>query len=88
MVIKLLLLPAVTCLFVLSLGLWPWPGAQLILASAAPTAVNTLLLSMELKGDAETAAECVFWTTLGSTISVSIILSLLRWAGGQQLPIP
>ncbi|MCA9186250.1 MAG: AEC family transporter [Pirellulaceae bacterium] len=81
MIIKLMVLPAVTAVTVWLLGLWPQPGAQLILASAGPTAINTLLLAVEVEGDAETAAESVFWTTLGSALTVAIILAILRGLG-------
>jgi len=80
--LKLLVMPAATAGFVWLLGLWPWPGAQLILASAGPTAVNTLLLTIELDGDAETAADCVFWTTLCCSATVTVVLSLILAAGG------
>lgn len=80
--LKLLILPAITMGLVLMLGLWPWPGAGIVLASAGPTAVNTMLLTIEQKGDVELAAECVFWTTLCSAITVTLILAFLRLAGG------
>lgn len=80
--LKLLILPAVTAAVVWALGLWPWPGAQLILASAGPTAVNTLLLTIELDGDAETAADCVFWTTLCCAVTVTAILTAILAMGG------
>ncbi|QNN22755.1 AEC family transporter [Planctomycetales bacterium ZRK34] len=82
MSLKLLIMPAVTAAIVWALGLWPWPGAQLILASAGPTAINTLLLTIELDGDAETAADCVFWTTLFCGITVTVVLSVLLALGG------
>lgn len=77
LLVKLIVMPLTTCVFVILLGLWPWPGAGLILAASAPTAVNTLLLTMELGGDAETAADIVFWTTVASSITVAIVLSIL-----------
>jgi hypothetical protein len=80
--LKLLILPAVTGVLVYAMGLWPWPGAQLILAAAAPTAINTLLLTLELKGDADTAADCVFWTTLVSSVSVTVVLAVVQVLGG------
>src|SRR5690606_39961969 len=52
MFIKLIALPAVTAAVVYFMGYWPWPGAQIVLAAAATTAVNTLLLTMEFDGDA------------------------------------
>ena len=74
--------PAITAGLVWALGLWPWPGAVLILASAAPTAINTLLLTVELEGDTETAADCVFWTTLASAGTVTVVLTILDAMGG------
>ena len=78
MVVKLLMLPVITLVAVRWLGLWPWPGIVVVLASAAPTAVNPLLLAMQLDGDADTLSDCVFWTTVFSSISVSIWLTLFR----------
>ncbi|MBI1372317.1 MAG: hypothetical protein GC159_06095 [Phycisphaera sp.] len=82
MLIKLAALPAATALTVWAMGLWPWPGAQLILAAAGPTAVNTLLLTVELDGDADTAADCVFWTTLACAVTVTVTLAILVALGG------
>ena len=80
--VKLLLLPAVTAGVVVAMGLWPWPGAALIVSAAGPTAVNTLLLTIEQKGDVELAAECVFWTTVLAAVTVTIVLALVKGAGG------
>ncbi len=77
MAIKLALVPAVTAAVCWVMGLWPWPAAQIVLGMAAPTAVNTLLLTLELDGDANLAADCVFWTTIASAVSVTAILMLL-----------
>jgi predicted permease len=81
--LKLFVLPAVMALICILLHLWPWPGAMLIVAAAGPTAVNTLLLAIEQKGDIELAAECVFWTTLLSGLSVTLILYLVTSLGGK-----
>jgi malate permease and related proteins len=86
LIVKLLALPAVTAAVVWGLGLWPWPGAQLVLAAAAPTAVNTLLLTLELEGDADTAADSVFWTTISSAATVTVVLSLILHYGGTPPP--
>lgn len=77
MLLKLLAVPAVTAGVCWALGLWPWPGAQITLGMAAPTAVNTLLLTLELDGDADLAADCVFWTTLASAITVTGVIMVL-----------
>jgi malate permease and related proteins len=82
MAAKLAVLPAATGLTVWLLGLWPLPGAVLVLASAAPTAVNTLLLTLELEGDADTAADCVFWTSLASAATVTAVLAIITALGG------
>ena len=79
---KLLALPAIAALVVWKLGLWPWPGAQLIVASAGPTAVNSIFLAIEQKGDIELAAECVFWTTLLAALTVTVILAIVIRLGG------
>ncbi len=64
--------------------IWPSGGPlagidtrYLILTAGTPTAVNTLLLTLELGGDADLAADCVFWTTLFSIASVAIWLLAL-----------
>jgi predicted permease len=81
MATKLLLLPATTAAVCWAFGIWPWPGAQLTIAAAAPTAVNTLIISLELDGDSRTAADCVFWTTIGSIFTVTCVLILVAEAG-------
>lgn len=61
-----------------ALDLWPWPAELLILTAAVPTAVNTLLLTLELDGDASLAADCVFWTTVLSCLTITGWLVVLR----------
>lgn len=84
--LKLLGLPAMAALVVWALGLWPWPGALIIVAAAGPTAVNTMLLAMEQGSDVELAAECVFWTTLLSAITVTGVLTAVIALGGHPPP--
>ncbi len=60
--------------------LWPWPAELLILSAAVPTAVNTLLITMEVGGDAELAADCVFWTTVFSCVTIAVWLVVIRSA--------
>ena len=64
--------------FVAGLDLWPWPAQLLILTAAVPTAVNTLLLTLELEGDADLAADCVFWTTVFSSITIGAWLFIIE----------
>ena len=82
MFLKLLVMPCVTGAVVVVFHLWPWPGAMLIVASAGPTAVNTLLLTIEQGGDVDLAADCVFWTTLLSAITVTLVLAIVTGLGG------
>lgn len=58
--------------------MWPWPAQTLILTAAVPTAVNTLLLTLELNGDADLAADCVFWTTIFSMVTITIWLVIVK----------
>lgn len=81
MALKLIAMPLVAGMLVWMLGSWPWPGAQLIVAAAGPTAVNTVLLAMEQDADVELAADCVFWTTIGATFTVTIVLTLVQTLG-------
>ena len=69
--LKLLLFPAIALGVSTSLGTWPWPGTALLIATAAPTAVNTLMITLDVGGDAELAADCVFWCTLLSAFTVA-----------------
>ena len=79
--IKLLAVPALIGVAVYAFGLWPWPGAQLIIGAAAPTAVNTLILTIELDGDAELTGDVVFWTTIFSGITVAGVIAVVTALG-------
>ena len=79
--VKLLVLPAATAAAVAAFGLWPWPGAQLVIGAAAPTAVNTLILTLELDGDAELTGDVVFWTTVFSSVTVAGVIAVVTTLG-------
>ncbi|MCP9861412.1 AEC family transporter [Cyanobium sp. Cruz-8H5] len=64
------------------LDLWPWPAELLIITAAVPTAVNTLLLTIETNGDTELAADCVFWTTILSPLTLTLTIACTRLAFG------
>ncbi len=49
----------------------------LIVAAALPVAVNTFILTAEYGRDAGLASQAVFWTTLASAGTLSLLLSLL-----------
>ena len=63
------------------LNLWPWPAASLILTAGVPTAVVTLLLTLEVGGDADLAADCVFWTTVFSCVTITGWLVVIQVTG-------
>jgi len=79
--VKLLVMPVVTAGVVWAMGLWPWPGAALVIASSAPTAVNTLLIALKLDGEADLAADCVFWSTVVSAVTVTIVIAIVATLG-------
>jgi malate permease and related proteins len=63
-------------------SLWPWPAELLIVTAAVPSAVNTLLLTLETGGDSELAADCVFWTTVISPFTLGLTILVTRlWFG-------
>ena len=67
------------------LDLWgdhAWPAAALILTAGVPTAINTLLLVLEVGGETELAADSVFWTTVASCVTMALWLVVIRkWMG-------
>lgn len=62
-----------------SADLWPWPAQLIILTAGTPTAINTLILTLEVGGDAELTADCVFWTTVVSCVTITGWLMVVRW---------
>jgi len=67
------------------LDLWGndgWPAASLVLTAGVPTAVNTLLMVLEVGGEADLAADSVFWTTVASCVTMTGWLVVIRvWMG-------
>ena len=53
----------------------------LILGAGAPAAINTAMLAHEFKADARLASAAVFYTTVLSVVTVTVILALLRAFG-------
>ena len=79
--IKLLVMPLITFPLALALGMWPWPGAQLVISAAGPAAVNVLFITLELEGDSELAADCVFWSTVLCAATVTVAIAVVSMAG-------
>ena len=53
-------------------------GAILTAMSVLPTAVNVYIISAQYRQDQELASQAVFWTTLLSAVTVSVMLALVR----------
>lgn len=51
----------------------------MILSTSFPTAVNTALIAHEFKADAEFATGAVFWSTMLSMVSVTLLIVILKW---------
>ena len=58
--------------------LGPTTTGVLIVTAGVPTAVNTLLLTMELGGDERLAGDCVFWTTILSPFTLLATIAIVR----------
>lgn len=76
--IRLLAGPAIAICLTWIFGVTGTLAAILILGSASPTAVNTALLAHELGADSRFAAATVYYSTLLATITVSLLLTILR----------
>lgn len=62
-------------------GVFGFKGEQaavLMVSASFPTAINTALLAHEFDADSEFAAAAVFYSTLGSMLSVSCLIALVR----------
>lgn len=80
--IKLIVMPLITWPAAMALGMWPWPGAQLVISAAGPAAVNVLFITLEMGGDPDLAADCVFWSTVLCAATVTVAIAVVALAGG------
>ena len=60
------------------LDLWGPVAAVLIVTAGVPSAVNSLLLTMEMGGDTALVADGVFWTTVLCIIPLPVIIATVR----------
>ncbi len=79
--LKLLVSPAIAFILVKLLGFEGIMAQILVLSSAFPTAVNTVILSIEFKGDHHFASQTVLFSTLISSITVTIIIGMVMNLG-------
>ena len=77
-VLRLLAAPVVAWGISILLNL-PHPLAQvLIVSSAFPAAVNTVLLAIEFRRQPSLASSAVLWTTVVSVVTVTVVIALAR----------
>lgn len=76
--IRLIASPVIGWGLCLVLGIPAPLSWYLILAASGPSAVNTVLLAIEFRRDASFASSAVFWTTIISPLTVSLVLALCR----------
>lgn len=79
--LRLLIAPVLACALVPVFGFQGEEATIMIVSSSFPTAVNTALLAHEFKADHDFAAAAVFYSTLFSMVTVTLLIALLR-AGG------
>lgn len=76
--LRLVVSPLVGFLLITVLGIEGLMAQVLLIASAAPSAVNSLLLAIEFDADPEYASQTVFLTTLLSAITVSVVIMIAQ----------
>lgn len=77
-VLRLVVSPMVAAGLVLLLGVESPLAEMLIVVSGLPVAVNVFILSEEYGKDPELASQAVFWSTLLSAGTLSVLLALVR----------
>jgi predicted permease len=78
--LRLIISPALALLLVMVFGFSREVSAALILAAAAPTAVNTALLAHEFGGDVSFSTSAVYYSTLFSLITTpALVYALKLW---------
>ncbi len=80
--IKLLFVPALTCVIILPLNLPPLAYCAVVILSACPTAGMTSMFSQQFKRDETTAAQMVTLSTLLSLITLPVFAVLARTISG------
>ena len=78
LLLRLCLGPLLGFLVVRVLGIHGALAQSLIVSTSFPTAVNVALLSMEFDNEPDFAAAVVFYSTLLSAITVSLVIFLVK----------
>jgi predicted permease len=77
-VLRLLIAPALAFALVPLFGFKGQEATIMIVSSSFPTAVNTALIAHEFNADSQFAAAAVFYTTMLSMLSVTVLITLLQ----------
>ncbi|MDB5364307.1 MAG: hypothetical protein JWM77_234 [Rhodospirillales bacterium] len=75
-VLKLLIMPGLTALLLLALGVHGAPAAVVILFQAMPTATSSYILARQLGGDADLMAGIITVQTIAAAVTLPIVLAL------------
>ena len=78
--LRLLAAPAVAMALLLALGLKGLPAQVLLIGMSTPTAVNCMLLCLEFDNHPDYAARAVFYSTVISPVTVTLVVFLARTA--------
>jgi hypothetical protein len=78
---KLIISPLIAFALVKVFGIEGMLAQILILSSAFPTAVNSVVLAIEFKGDYHFASQSVLFSTLISSITVTVIIGIVMNIG-------
>lgn len=81
LILRLIGGPLVGALLVKLFGFTGEAAVVMILGASFPTAVNTALIAHEMGADHHFAAATVFWSTVLSMITVTILVALLKLPG-------
>lgn len=79
--LRLVVAPLFGFAVVVGLGLHGTLAQSLTLSTAFPTAVNSALLALEFDNEPEFAAAAVFYSTLVSSVTVSLVIYAMRVVG-------
>lgn len=75
---RLIVSPLVSFLIIRLIGLEGLPAQVLMISSAAPSAVNTMIISIEYKNEPEFSSQAVFSSTVLSALTVSVVIFLAK----------
>jgi len=76
--LRLLIAPLLAFALVPVFGFTGEEATIMIVSSSFPTAVNTALIAHEFKADSQFAAAAVFYTTMFSMLSVTVLIAVLK----------